>query len=426
MKNFKLLICALTLLLAFSFTANAATVVEGTSKLSEQVTDGIIRIVVELNSSNYIQKDVGVILHQSESFASGNGWDDGIALIKIEQNSGAPYFQGYNAGWADPQVSLPFTKKMALWFTVSPGGAYNISYQLEGETTVTNAGTYASRAHTKTGVGTDFIEYCSTTYNDKDGKNKAGAIITVDPATVVDAIEAYAFPMPIYGDTTDVATCDNMTYSFDGMELSTAGLYSKTIKAVDGNDSIVTINLSINPSYNMSDTTEYMISDPSFEAVGMQTVTVSNETLKSCKECDSIVAEYMTLKYEANTYSDTTYISVNDTTYTNIDLYDTTYITVEDTLVFNLVAGLSGTPENVMVKLYPNPSTDMLYVSFSDISSLSNINLELYNMTGAKVAEKAVTEATSSLNISSFAAGTYLLNIVKDGAILDNKVVIIQ
>ena len=168
-----------------------------------------------------------------------------------------------------------------------------------------------------------------------------------------------------------------------------------------------------------------MLSDPTFKSVGMQTVTVSSETFVSCKGCDSIMAEFMTLTYSDSVYSDTIFVFVNDTTFTTV--FDTSYVSVNDTLVFELLAGIDdANVESVLVKVFPNPSTTTLNVSFVDVSVLSNLSLKLYDMTGKLVADKAVSQAACTIDISAFDAGSYLLNIVKDAVVLDNKVIIIK
>lgn len=175
-------------------TVNAATVAEGTCKLSESIANGTVRIVISLDSATYHQKDIGVILHQSETFVNANGWNDGIALIKVEHNSGEPYFQGYIGGWKEPNVELLFNEKIALWFTVDVvNSTYTLAYQIEGETEVTTlSNTYTSRF---SGAS---IQYVTTTYNDVENtnfpnKNETGCIIISDSAQVVTSIEPYNF-----------------------------------------------------------------------------------------------------------------------------------------------------------------------------------------------------------------------------------------
>lgn len=437
MKKITRILFTCIVLLGFSINAFAGLTPVVTTDLGADMDSGIVRVVLELTddfvSNSTKNTDIGILVHQG----AFTGWNDGIAinmlqLYTAEDRLAAKGYTGTTWG-VDDEVNLMRNKQIVLWMKFNTvTDKHSLLYQMEGQDTPTEVYTdYVSRASAKGGLH-DFARFCTVAYNDKftDGPS---CVKMIDEGKYVNAVEAYVFPVTIYGDTTAVATCENVPYMFDGMSLSAEGIYSKEIKAANGvDDSIVSIDLMLYPTYMMGDTTDYMVSDPAFKAVGMQTVMVSSETLTSCKGCDSILAEYLTLTYSESVYSDTayvsdtTFISISDTMYTNINLYDTTYVTVSDTLTFNLVAGLSGTPENVMVKLYPNPATDMLYVSFSSISNLSNVKLELYNMTGAKVAEKAVADLKNTLDISGFSAGTYLLNIVKDGAILDNKVVIIK
>ncbi len=314
---------------------------------------------------------------------------------------------------------------------------------MEGQTEATLVyEDYGNRALPK-GVANDTARFCTVAYNDRFTSSPNCASI-VESASFVDAVEPYFTAGTVFGDTTKVSTCDNVPYMFGGVALTEAGLYPSLLKTANDMDSFIFLDLMVYPTYKLGlDTTEYMVSDTAFASEGSKMFAVNEEKYLSCKGCDSIMTAYMAFVYDANSYTDTikvnindttfisindtTFVNVNDTTYTNIDVYDTTYVSVTDTLVFELTAGIDdANVESVAVKVFPNPASNMLNVSFADISVLTNVSLKLYDMKGQMVAEKTVAQALCSMDISSLGAGSYLLNIVKEGSVLDHKVIVIQ
>ena len=75
-----------------------------------------------------------------------------------------------------------------------------------------------------------------------------------------------------------------------GSYQSTSGLYLDTLQSVAGCDSIVTLDLTINNSYYVSDTVQRCTGDSAFLAGAYQTVNGTYiDTLQSVAGCDSIV-----------------------------------------------------------------------------------------------------------------------------------------
>lgn len=425
MKSLKKLVITLSFLLAFSSSIFAGALPVKTMPLGDGINaTGYVRVVLEL-TDDAIGLDMGCILHQEEAAAA---WNNGMATMMVNLKTESPTLAGYNGtGWdlVNNIKAVDKNKEIAIWFTVDAvANTYGISAQMEDETEVTTIFTdYVSRSSVK-GQLSDIAKFCSVFVNDKNGQT-IKAVKVVKDAEIVTSIVPYVFPMPIYGDTTEVAICDNATYQYDGKALNTAGIHTKTFTSAGGLDSIVSINLTVNPTYMMGDTTDYVTSDEMFKTVGSQVLVAKSETFKSCKECDSIVASYVELTYAENVYSDSTTIEVFDTT--NIEVFDTTYITVQDTIIFAMTSGINdANVESVLVKVYPNPATTMLKVSIADISALATTKVQLYNITGKMVAEQTLTSAITSMDISTLSGGSYILKIVQGTDLIDSKMIVIQ
>ncbi len=89
---------------------------------------------------------------------------------------------------------------------------------------------------------------------------------------------------------------------------------------------------------------------------------------------------------------------------------DTTYLSVQDTLSFNINSSSVSSPQYVGVKVYPNPAGSNITIDIANFSLLSNYSLKIYNTLGSVVHSQNVTAATHQISTSGFGgAGTYFL-----------------
>ncbi len=87
-----------------------------------------------------------------------------------------------------------------------------------------------------------------------------------------------------------VTVCSNQPYSFNGLQLNTSGVYLDTLVNILGCDSIVQLNLTVNPAYNQN-LTMTICAGGSLQ-FGNQNLTVAGNytnTFVSSRSCDSLV-----------------------------------------------------------------------------------------------------------------------------------------
>ncbi len=121
------------------------------------------------------------------------------------------------------------------------------------------------------------------------------------------------------------------------------------------------------------------------------------------------------------TIYDTTYVQVFDTTH--VTVYDTTYVTKYDTVqtfssvtdTLRIDVNITGlTPPNNLniVKVYPNPVKDKLFINTGNYSSMSGYTITLTNSIGQVVFVTAINQQLYSINLSSWTGnGLYFLTI---------------
>ena len=93
-----------------------------------------------------------------------------------------------------------------------------------------------------------------------------------------------------------------------------------------------------------------------------------------------------------------------------------------DTLQVNVLASNTIPVDSVSVKLFPNPATSNIYLSFTSTKVVSTLKIQIYSSKGVIVWSKSISNAKSivdlNVNISSYAKGTYDVKFVSNNSIL--------
>ncbi len=108
---------------------------------------------------------------------------------------------------------------------------------------------------------------------------------------------------PTYNDTITAEICDNETYTQFGFNTSEAGYHTQTLQSINGCDSLITLNLLVHPTYNDTITAE-ICDNETYTQFGFNVSEqgVYTQHLQSIHGCDSIVTLDLTI---LPTYRDT-------------------------------------------------------------------------------------------------------------------------
>lgn len=74
-------------------------------------------------------------------------------------------------------------------------------------------------------------------------------------------------------------------------------------------------------------------------------------------------------------------------------------------------------------KIYPNPTADRVYIEM-DWSKFTNAKLSAYDATGKLVHSLKLSESNSSIDMTSYPAGTYILNISSEQGSVSKKILV--
>jgi len=143
-----------------------------------------------------------------------------------------------------------------------------------------------------------------------------------------------------------------------------------------------------------NDTTTYYVSTETFKSLSPRYQFIKTDTLYTkMGGCDSIINRYAKFEF-----------SSKDCTITNS-------ISVTDTLIINLK--ISELPTNNLnsLKIYPNPTKNYLNINFGDYSKMTGYLLTIKNELGVVVYTTTVVTGLSSVEIKTWSAGVYIIQI---------------
>ncbi|MEE1225521.1 MAG: T9SS type A sorting domain-containing protein, partial [Bacteroidales bacterium] len=95
---------------------------------------------------------------------------------------------------------------------------------------------------------------------------------------------------PIFNTELSATICEGQVYTENGFNISEAGVYTQTLQTINGCDSIVTLTLTVLPSYNINLTaTICQGSELNISGFNVSEAGVYTQNLTSVNGCDSIV-----------------------------------------------------------------------------------------------------------------------------------------
>ena len=220
---------------------------------------------------------------------------------------------------------------------------------------------------------------------------------------------------PIYNTELTATICQGQVYDENGFNVSEAGVYTQTLTSVNGCDSIVTLTVSVNPTYNTELSATICEGQVYTEnGFNVSEAGVYTQTLTSVNGCDSIV----TLTVSVNPTFDTT---INATinageTYAEFGFNESeagTYIQNLQTefgcdSTITLVLSVNSSlleAEIEEISFYPNPTKDK--ITFSQAIE----KVEVIDLTGKAIL--AFTNA-KTINIESLPSGAYYLRLTNE------------
>ena len=236
----------------------------------------------------------------------------------------------------------------------------------------------------------------------------------------------------------DLSLCENQFFVWNGMsQKATAGIYVDTFLNVFGCDSIVTMRLRVN-SIATSTFTQSICSGESYFWNGIAQTVAGNylDTFQNAFGCDSIVTLNLMMNpissfTRKDTILSTQTISFNGMSLTSSGTYLDTLVNsfgcdsfLTLILTVNPVLGISSL-NPVKVEIFPNPAREILYIH-SDVLKATSSILRIYSEDGKLVYDQVRRERMNPISIplTAWSRGIYILEIQNESEITKKRFVI--
>lgn len=195
----------------------------------------------------------------------------------------------------------------------------------------------------------------------------------------------------------------------------------------EGCDSLVTLHLTVNPSFETEEIlticenelpytygdTVFDISTPHLSTILFQLSTVDG--------CDSLVTLYLTVN-ETSSFIDSVFATepytwIDGVTYSESIEGPSVILTNEwgcdsvVTLSLTIGEGIGGYQVQRQLVVWPNPTKGQVTMSLSGIMPEANLNVQVYDMYGRLLATQKWQSDQTTLDLSSFAQGIYLVKV---------------
>ena len=260
--------------------------------------------------------------------------------------------------------------------------------------------------------------YQFVSWNDGNTNNPRSFTLTKD-TTFTALFEEIEFNTPI-----SATICEGQVYTENNFNVSEAGVYTQNLTSVNGCDSIVTLTLNVNPIFNTELSATICEGQVYTEnGFNVSETGVYTQTLTSVNGCDSIV----TLTVSVNPTFDTT---INATInagemYSEFGFNESeagTYVQNLQTefgcdstitLVLSVNSSLLDI-EETEISLYPNPTKSE--ITFSQAIE----KVEVIDLTGKTI---LTFSNAKTINIESLPSGAYYLRLTNDEKTIMQKVI---
>ena len=228
---------------------------------------------------------------------------------------------------------------------------------------------------------------------------------------------------PVANTNLTAAICEGSIYTENGFNASEAGTYTQNLQTIDGCDSIVTLTLTVNPvesttlSAAICEGTSYMENGFNVSEAGTYT-----QNLQTINGCDSIVTLNLTIN---PTYNITIDASINEgETYEENGFSESeagTYVHTlqaengcDSVITLNLTvnSSLNDVVANAIeVSLYPNPANAYTILKVEGLKEQTIVYL--FDIQGRKLKEYVLNAAQQTLRIdvSDLPKGIYTIMI---------------
>ena len=212
---------------------------------------------------------------------------------------------------------------------------------------------------------------------------------------------------PLITNQVSAAICSGDIYNFNGRQLTAGGVYYDTLTTGSGCDSAVTLNLTVHQQQ-------------------LPVVTLSgNDTLSTTS-----FASYQWLfnNQDVTGATASTYIATQNGSY-SVAIVDTNGCRDTSTTTPVVHVSINQLIKDATVRLFPNPTAAQLHVQVSGLSG-NQLSIRVYDVYGKLVysGEESLVngQSKSELNLQQFTSGVYLIQLLGEDLNVSRRIEIVR
>jgi hypothetical protein len=202
-------------------------------------------------------------------------------------------------------------------------------------------------------------------------------------------------------------------YNMNIPGLAATGTINATTKAIDGGFSYNQRPISLSGWYKYipagKDTASVEVTLSKWDITTMKRVVVGHAKFLDTAHVTTYTSFTLPLSYTSAMLPDTGVIVLLSSQQNSSVVNSTLYI---DALGFNLSSGIPELKAGAMIRAYPNPATDLLYISGLPAQAS---RLKVYALSGKILLDQRLSSASCSLPLDAFAPGMYFYEVLGEG-----------
>jgi Secretion system C-terminal sorting domain len=250
--------------------------------------------------------------------------------------------------------------------------------------------------------------------------------------TFIAKLDSSTMCLPTFASINETA-CASYTSPSGNYNWTSTGTYTDTITNVAGCDSILTINLTINPTYTNNASASICQGDTyTFpDGTTATSATVHTSHLSTANACDSSIVTTLTVNptYSSNV-SDSicfgdTYTFPDGTTTTTATIHTSHFNTVAScdssivtTLTINCTVGINETTQINSFLIYPNPTSGQ----FTIVLASDNAEITITDILGQQILKTQTTQKTANLQLDN--NGIYIVYVTTTQRTTTRKLIV--
>jgi hypothetical protein len=246
--------------------------------------------------------------------------------------------------------------------------------------------------------------------------------------------------IPVSSSSFNQSICAGATYMFNGVVLTTTGVYSDTFMNSLGCDSVLTLHLTVQP-YSTGSINSSICNGTSynFNGVSLSATGVYKDTLTNSSGCDSVVTLNLTVRPASTGTISRTITTGSSYLFNGVNLTQPgTYMdTLTDMngcdsiatlhLSVNTSIATIKTP-NGQMSIFPNPTSRDATISYTLPEESSLMEIVIIDEQGREMMQAKLVHPNRignySLNLNGYASGIYFVKIVANGFSETKKLIV--